>query len=77
MAYHYLDPARANDPHALPSIETFLAAEGELVDEDGVPMPSGWYWQSCLPGCLPDGEPRGPFPSEAEALDDARDGMDD
>jgi hypothetical protein len=33
----------------------------------------GWYWWSCFPGCLPDGEPMGPFESEAEALEDARD----
>jgi hypothetical protein len=37
----------------------------------------GWYWQACFPGCLPDGEPSGPFETEAEALADAREGMDD
>lgn len=31
----------------------------------------GWYWQACFPGCLPDGDPSGPFPSESEALADA------
>ena len=30
-----------------------------------------WYW-FCLPGCMPDSEPFGPFATEAEALDDAR-----
>ena len=39
--------------------------------------PAGWYWQACFPGCLPDGDPTGPFASEAEALADAREGMDD
>lgn len=34
-----------------------------------------WYW-SCSPGCLPDGEPMGPFATEADALEDARDGLD-
>lgn len=33
----------------------------------------GWYWQACYPGCLPDGEPIGPFDTEAEALADAQD----
>jgi hypothetical protein len=33
----------------------------------------GWYWQSCFSGCLPDGEPVGPFATEAEALADAQD----
>lgn len=37
----------------------------------------GWFWWSCFPGCLPDSEPMGPFDTEAEALADARDGMDD
>jgi len=37
----------------------------------------GWYWWACSPGCLPDGEPSGPFATEAEALEDARDGLDD
>ena len=31
----------------------------------------GWYWQACFPGCLPDGEPMGPFLSEADAIADA------
>lgn len=35
---------------------------------------SGWYWQACFPGCLPDGEPQGPFASFAEAKADAQDG---
>lgn len=37
----------------------------------------GWYWWSCTPGCRPDGDAMGPFDSEAEALADARDGLDD
>jgi hypothetical protein len=34
---------------------------------------SGWYWQAGFPGCLPDGEPTGPFETEAEAIADAQD----
>ena len=42
----------------------------------------GWYWWSCFPGsydpstdpcCLPDGDPSGPFASEADAIADAQD----
>ena len=33
--------------------------------------PSGWYWWSCFPGCLPDGEKVGPFASSSQAYDDA------
>jgi len=32
---------------------------------------AGWYWQSCLPGCLPDSEPSGPFGSSQAAHKDA------
>ncbi len=28
--------------------------------------------QYCFPGCLPDSDPIGPFPTEEEALEDAR-----
>ncbi len=32
----------------------------------------GFYWRPCFPGCLPDGDPIGPFPTWRDALDDAR-----
>ena len=35
----------------------------------------GWYWWPCFPGCLPDDEPHGPFPSEKLAYLDAQDGV--
>ena len=28
--------------------------------EEG-PYAPGWYWWSCFPGCLPEGDPNGPF----------------
>lgn len=31
-----------------------------------------WFYWYCLPGCLPDSDPIGPFASEDEALADAR-----
>lgn len=34
----------------------------------------GWYWQAEFPGCLPDGEPCGPFPSSRAAWLDAQGG---
>ncbi len=40
--------------------------------EDGE---TGWFWQSCSPGCLPDAEMSGPFDSEIEALEDCTDGL--
>ena len=35
----------------------------------------GFYWWSCFPGCLPTGDPAGPFKTESEALEDAREGI--
>lgn len=32
----------------------------------------GWYWFACWPGCLPDGDPQGPFESYEKAVSDAR-----
>jgi len=32
----------------------------------------GWFYWACFPGCLPDGDPVGPFTTEDEALEDAR-----
>lgn len=47
--------------------------EGVSAD-DGVTDPAelaGWYWQASFPGCLPDGDPSGPFASFTLAADDA------
>jgi hypothetical protein len=32
---------------------------------------TGWYWQACFPGCLPDAEANGPFPTAEGAYLDA------
>jgi len=38
-------------------------------------MPGGgWYWVACFPGCLPDGEPVGPFLTSGDAHQDAMGG---
>lgn len=74
MTMNYSDPLRASDEHSLPDIETFRVPDDYQPEgDDGEPLPDGWYWWACLPGCLPDGEPSGPFDTEEEALDDARD----
>jgi hypothetical protein len=46
------------------------------ADSDGNPMPAGWYWWACFPGCMPDSDPHGPFDTEAEATADARNSED-
>lgn len=43
-------------------------------DGDDEPWEIGrWYWWSCMPGCLPDSDPHGPFDTEVEATADMRD----
>lgn len=41
-----------------------------MLDDDGDICESGWYWWSCFPGCLPDSDPIGPFPSYSAAESD-------
>ena len=36
-----------------------------------------WFYWFCLPGCLPDSEPVGPFETEEAALADARSDMEE
>lgn len=77
MSQHYSDPTRANETYSLPDVETMFRTEAEnkadgWVDSDGDPMPGGWYWWTCLPGCMPDSDPIGPFATEAEAVEDAQ-----
>ena len=33
---------------------------------------SGWYFRYCYPGCLPEGDPMGPYESAKLALSEAR-----
>ena len=80
----YSDPEREDEPFALPDIEVFRVTRGpsgqgyigEMILDDSQtdePLEAGWYWQACFPGCLPDGDPIGPFKTKAEALADAQD----
>jgi hypothetical protein len=76
MAQAYSDPTRESDPHALPNIEIFHQPDDGAITPSGAAMDAGWYWWACFPGCLPDGDPIGPFDTAAEALADAREGND-
>lgn len=78
MPQAYSDPSRELDQNALPDLEVFYASAGEWHVDGDIPnerCAAGWYWQPCFPGCLPDGPPVGPFETEAEALADAREGV--
>lgn len=78
MAQHYSNPTRKSDPYTLPDIETFYLADGhdfacfEVEHEGAEPLPTGWYYWYCFPGCQPDSEPNGPFDTEEDALTAAR-----
>lgn len=67
---YFSDPERANELHSLTDIETFYVSENELEEYDVSDL--GWYWWTCLPGCLPDSEPIGPFETELDAIIDVR-----
>jgi len=65
MTQYYSCKERENDKYALPDVEVFYISEtDEHLDEEGDQYPSGYYWWSCFPGCLPDSTPMGPFASE-------------
>lgn len=80
MSYHYTDESRESDDHALPDIEIFYddsdvpewGGEPRNYDSDGDPIQPGWYYWSCFPGCMPDSDPMGPYDTEQDALDAAR-----
>lgn len=76
--YVYSNPDRESDENSLPNIEVFFLEKAtifvcDMRDEGGDFLEEGWYWQAGFPGCMPDGEPSGPFASEKDAIDDARD----
>ncbi len=78
MQFH-TDPERESDPNALPDAEVFTVTAADcqpgtafLIGANSSTLSPGFYWWSCLPGCLPDSDPFGPFDTEQEAIDDAR-----
>lgn len=81
MSQIYTDETREEEPYALPNVEVFYVSQMEVnynlqnmdhADEYTI-TEAGWYWWSCFPGCLPDSDAIGPFETEQEAIDDARD----
>jgi len=59
------------------SFETFFfdGATSRMQSTAVAGIEPGWYWWACFPGCLPDGEPSGPFKTEQDAIDDAQRGL--
>lgn len=54
------------------SFEVFWNADDLAPDDEGNEFEVGWYWWACFPGCLPDGDPIGPFTSSNQAYKDAQ-----
>jgi len=75
MSQHYSRADREDDDYALPDVETFYLTgkDRDFVDDEGDPLEKGWYYWYCFPGCLPDSDPFGPYTTEAEAIEAARD----
>jgi hypothetical protein len=67
MSYHTDDKGSYEVFYLYPTDLDALHADGAMEDI----YEPGWYWWACWPGCLPDGDPCGPFATEQEAVDDA------
>ena len=72
MSQVYSDTSREEEPTALPDAEVFYRELSENTsdtvfwdEDDNEPYGEGWYYWYCLPGCLPDSSPIGPFETEA------------
>lgn len=46
-----------------------------IIAEEGIE--GGWFWAFCFPGCLPDSDWIGPFPTRDAAEQDARNSVAD
>lgn len=64
MTYRYVDPSRETDLYSLPDVEIWYTKK--------VYKESGFYYAYGFPGCFHDSDPIGPFKTEQDALDDAR-----
>ena len=83
MSYVYSDPSRESETYSLPNVEIFYldATEAHEWNRDADPdyepgatgvYGEGWYYRFGFPGYMPDGDPCGPYDSEADAVEAAR-----
>ena len=77
--FHWPEAVRVEDMHGESHLFESLGDALDLMAEPlqragdcGAEQAGGYFWWSCFPGCLPDGDPVGPFETEAEALADAQ-----
>ena len=62
MTYHAFISEETMDAYGSFTVE-FIACDPYLD--------AGWYWSACWPGCLPDGDPQGPFETYELAFSNA------
>ena len=69
--YHRFHTEETQEPYG--SLEVFWSDDRQMVvtDDEGERRGPGWYWWACFPGCIPDGEPSGPFATSRQARKDA------
>ena len=76
MTQFYSDASRESAPTSLPDCETVYCSprycEQYSQDNPGDTLEPGWYFWFCFPGCLPDSDLIGPYASEREAIEAAR-----
>lgn len=76
----YSNPEREKDTWSLSDVEVFYADYGDLWEnedelfQNGYEEPNepGYYYWFCLPGCMPDSDPIGPFETEEDAVIDSQ-----
>ena len=79
MTQVYSDTSKTDEKWSLPDAEVFYRELAENTsdtvfwdEDDNEPYGEGWYYWFCLPGCMPDSSPFGPFETEAEAIEALR-----
>lgn len=67
-------PFVSEDGEEHSSFEVWAVNQNDVIEygEDSIVLHPGYYWWACSPGCTPDGELSGPFPTSLEAWADAR-----
>jgi hypothetical protein len=53
------------------SFEVFYRKAADHDNQEPPLDKDGWFWWPCYPGCMPDGDPNGPFPTAEGAYLDA------
>ena len=73
MTQFYSRHEDTHNPWRLPDCEVFYITREDILagmaDEGSEP---GYYYWYCFPGCMPEGEPIGPFDTEENAIKDCQ-----